>query len=177
VKVSLVEKAEAETFAFAPKITIPKLRPIATGSYWKLIHEEPYKNARLAEYQDMLRARGITDPQALKLLVAQLYQENGAVTADRIGDHGCSFGLIQFNACVHEHVTAKRFLQLHPEWQDYRFQLAVMADSVADRYRQFHGNMMQVIVAHNSPAAARRGTDTKAGYFRAVSKRLALLTL
>lgn len=135
-----------------------------------------YKSDRLRAYQRLLKAKGITKPDDLKLLAAQLIQENGALSESTIGDHGCSIGMIQYNACAHAGISAKRFLQLHPEWKDWHYQLEQMATMVAERYAMYHGNIKQVVTHHNSPAAAKRGVDTAAGYYRSVVSRTALLT-
>lgn len=137
-----------------------------------------YKNDILKLYQKKLAARGITNRDHLKLLVSQIIQENGALDPlHTTGDKGCAVGIIQYNACIHARVSAKRFLQLHPEWKTADFQLERMADMVADRYATYHGDIKRVITHHNRPATARAGNkDTPAGYFRAVSSRLSLLT-
>jgi hypothetical protein len=134
---------------------------------------EPYKNDILKAYQKKLNKRGITDT---KLFVAQLIQENGSLDPlHTTGDHGCAVGIIQFNACIHAKVSAKRFLQLHPEWKSTDYQLEQMADMVAARYTKYDGDIMRTVVAHNRPVPANAGRDTPAGYFRSVSSRTSLL--
>lgn len=135
-----------------------------------------YKNDRLRAYQQMLAERGITNKDHVKLLVAQLIQEAGSLSETTIGDGGCSVGILQYNACVHHGMNAKRFLQKHPAWKSWEYQLEQMANMVADRYEIYDGNIKQVVVHHNGPVFAKRGTDTPAGYFRAVSSRTNLLT-
>jgi hypothetical protein len=175
-----VPKAEASsklTFGSLPSVTLSLPLSDVKGS-WAWSGAPAYKNDRLRAYQDLLRARGITGMADLKLLTAQLIQENGALDETVIGDHGCSIGILQYNVCVHHHMKAATWLKLpqNQVWKDYRFQLSVMADAVASRYQKFHGNLKQVIVAHNSPAAAARGTDTRAGYYSSIVKRSAVLT-
>jgi len=145
---------------------------------WYKPNEEEYKTGRLAAYQRMLRARGITDKKQLRLLTAQLLVENGALSETIHGDNGCSVGIPQYNACVHHGMKAERFLEKHPEWKDWKFQMERMADMVAERYALYDGNMKQVVTHHNSPVAAKRGVDTAAGYYSKVvkmSSRLASL--
>ncbi len=180
---AFIPKARAETLHFAPKLqTLPvriapakdanELLAAAPGFYhWQGAPE--YKNATLALYQRKLKARGVTDT---KLFVAQLIQEAGSLNPATIGDHGCSFGLIQYNACAKHRMSAASFLKKHPEWKTAETQLEWMADSVAWRMERYDSVRLAVI-AHNSPAAAARGTDTKAGYYKAVSRRVSLLSL
>lgn len=135
-----------------------------------------YKNERLAYYQKLLKDRGITNKDHVKLLVAQLIQEAGSLSETTIGDHGCSFGIIQYNACAHKKISAKRFLEIHPEWKTWEYQLEQMANMVKERYALYDGNIKRVIVHHNRPATARAGSkDTPAGYFKAISSRTNLL--
>jgi hypothetical protein len=135
-----------------------------------------YKNERLAAYQKMLAARGITKSADVKILVAQVIQENGSLSESVHGDAGCSVGILQYNACVHHGLSAKRFLQKHPEWSDWRFQLERMADMVAERYALYDGDIKRVVVHHNRPASAAVGRDTPAGYYKAVASRTSLLS-
>lgn len=124
----------------------------------------------------MLKARGITNKDHLKLLVAQLIQENGSLSESHTtGDKGCAVGIIQYNACVHHKMSAKTFLKKFPEWQSWEYQLERMADMVANRYEIYDGNIKQVVIHHNRPASAKLGRDTPAGYFKAVSARTSLL--
>lgn len=145
--------------------------------HWIIKQDDPmfaaYKNARLVEYQDMLCDRGITGKNDLKLFAAQLLAENGAMSETRLGDHGCSFGLVQYNACAHAGVGAKKFLTLHPEWLSHTFQLRYMADAVAWRYNKY-ANIQRAITAHNSPLAAAKNRKTP--YFGKVSKVASSLT-
>ncbi len=134
-----------------------------------------YKNERLEAYQQMLAKRGITKSSDVKLLTAQLIQEAGSLDEKTIGDHGCSFGIIQFNACSHAGVTAATYLKRHPEWKDWRYQLEQMADMVSARYTLYHGNIKQIIVHHNRPSDAKANRDTKAGYFKSITARTSLL--
>ena len=136
-----------------------------------------YKNERLAYYQKLLADRGITNADHVKLLVAQLIQENGSLSESIHGDNGCSVGILQYNACVHNGMKAKRFLETHPAWKDWHYQLEQMANMVADRYEIYDGNIKQVVVHHNRPVSAKNGVDTPAGYYKAVSSRLPLLSI
>lgn len=157
--------AEAQEFIFGRELS---KNPIVLPPFPVVIApgEEQYKNDRLAYYQDVLKKRGITNMNDLRLLSAQLLAENGAMTEDRLGDSGCSFGLIQYNACAHHGVNARKFLADNKEWQSWEYQLQRMADMVAERYARYDGNMRRVIIHHNSPACASRGcSDTRAGYY------------
>lgn len=144
--------------------------------YWKLSgYDTEYKNAILKDFQNMLSNAGIPRKEQ-RWYVSQLYQENGALDPVRLGDNGCSFGLIQYNACVHDGISATKFMQRHPEWKDHMFQLRVMTDWIVERRKIYKGNIKRVVVHHNSPAAAARGTDTKAGYYNSIAKKTNLLT-
>lgn len=149
--------------------------PVGSNSTWTWKDAPPYKNERLAAYQGMLKARGITDPDNLKLLTAQIIQENGSLSENVHGDKGCSVGVLQYNACVHHHVSAKRFLELHPEWKSWEYQMERMADMVADRMEIYEGDIRRIVIHHNCPACAKAGKDSKAGYYTAVKSNLPLL--
>lgn len=169
--------AEASPYTFKPirsyrRIVVPKHEFYV----WK--DAPAYKNERLAYYQGVLRDRNVPEDH-IKMLVAQIIQENGSLSESHTtGDNGCAVGILQYNACAHHHVSAKRFLEIYPEWNDWRYQLDRMADMVADRERIYDGNIRWIVIHHNHPACAkRRCTDTKAGYYADVSSRLSLLTL
>ena len=154
----------------------------APPSYWQAPGEEAYKNDRLREYQDLLRQRGLTDTSVLRLLTAQLLQENGALSENRDGDHGCSIGIPQRNTCnytdpvTRRRFNAKTFRVRYPSWNDWRYQLSWMADKTAWAFEHYHRDIRLTIISHNSPAAAARGSDTKAGYYRQIVARSSLLT-
>lgn len=165
--------------AFEPKLGGFKIELPKNQGYWKLTGPiaAPYKNDILQKFQDKMSAAGIPRSEQ-KWYVAQLVQENGALTADRLGDHGCSFGLIQYNACAHNHVKATRFLKDHPEWKSVDHQLQVMTDWIVARREIYHGNVKQVIIHHNSPAcAARNCKDTNVHYYKSISAKVSLLSL
>lgn len=145
--------------------------------YWKLSgYDTEYKNAILKDFQNMLSNAGIPRKEQ-RWYVSQLYQENGALDPTRLGDHGCSFGLIQYNACAHDGISATKFMQRNPEWKDSHFQLKVMVDWIVERRKIYKGNIKRVVIHHNSPACASRNcSDTNVGYYSAISKKLALLT-
>lgn len=153
----------------------------------ELYGSEPYKNERLAYYQDRLRELGITDREWLKWLSAQLIQENGEFTETRItyiDGVPCVFGLMQYNACGRNHMTVQRFWELHPEWKDWRYQLDQMAKEVAYRKELFNGELSCVILAHFHPNGSRgakglyasKGTCKSHRYYHTeVAQRLSLL--
>lgn len=158
-----------------PKAVHATQAKVSTIYAWK--GAPAYKNERLTYYQEQLIARGITNKEHLKLLTAQVIQENGSLSENVHGDGGCSVGILQYNACVHHGVSAKKFLEKHPEWKSWQYQLDRMADMVADRYHNLYaGNIKQVIVHHNRPVDAKRNRDTPAGYYRTIAARTSLLT-
>lgn len=147
--------------------------------YWQLSQKDDagYKNERIRFYQDLLKDRGVSDRETLKLLTAQLLQENGALAEDRDGDHGCSIGIPQYNACAHHRMNAKRYREIHPEWNDWRFQMTWMADQTVKTLQAFDGNAKCAIIHHNRPASAYNGCrDTAAGYYRNIVSRSSLLS-
>jgi len=175
--------AHAESLHFAPSLHIGILDPFPhKGCYlhWQINKDSPeyaeYKNARLVEYQDILCDLGVKKSSDLKLFATQLLQENGALAENVIGDHGCSLGIPQYNACAHNHVSAKTFLKTHPEWLSYRYQLKWMALAMMDKYDRF-GDVRRAIIGHNSPASASRNQDTKAGYFATILKKSHIMSL
>jgi hypothetical protein len=178
---SLVTCVEArERLSFGPlpwvRLSLPPALGNAPAGTWAWSGAPAYKNERLAYYQGLLKAKGITDPAHLRLLTAQLVQEAGSLSESTVGDHGCSFGILQFNACAHAGIKAAAYLKKHPEWTGWQYQLDRMADMVADRYAMYDGNILQTVVHHNRPTSARAGRDTPAGYFRSISHKTSLLT-
>lgn len=146
--------------------------PEPTSGLWQWQGVEAYKNDVLALYQKKLATKGVTDPETVKLLVAQIVQESG-VRVDAIGDNGCSLGLIQYNTCARHKMSAKRWLEKHPEWKTAEKQLDWMVDAVVWRLQEYP--LKLAIVAHNHPAAARKGQVTR--YYHDVANRLPLLSL
>lgn len=160
-------------------------QPAAGGqTVWQWEGAEPYKNDVLRLYQQKLRARGITNT---RIFVAQIVQENGAMAANVIGDKGCSIGIPQYNACSKHHVSAKRWIELHPEWATADHQLEWLADQVEWRTRDLKTEWSQ-IVNHNCPLCVTiqpgqvKGGKTYAEwkaignkYYNAVSSRKKLL--
>lgn len=132
-----------------------------------------WKNDILATYQQKLAERGVTDPELLKLLVSQIIQESG-VNPEALGDNGCSWGLIQYNACARHGVKAKRFVERNPEWATVDKQLTWMADAVSWRVGHYPNHKL-AIVAHNLPRAANNGQVTH--YYYDVEKHLSSLSL
>lgn len=145
--------------------------------YWELSGPDTdYKNAILRDFQDMLSSAGVPRKEQ-RWYVAALWQENGAFDPVKLGDNGCSFGLIQYNTCAHFNMKAKRFLEKHPEWKDSHFQLKVMTEWVVARRKIYKGNVKRTVIHHNSPACASRNcSDTNVGYYKAISKKIALLS-
>jgi len=165
------QKAPAKKPSKASPVSVPPSKPSST--VWKWKDAPSYKNEVLEAYQKKLQARGIKDT---KIFVAQLIQENGALAPDVIGDKGCSFGIIQYNACAKHRVNAKKFLADNPEWKTIDKQLDWMADSVALRVQKYP-TIKQAVVSHNCPVCALHAVDSKAGYYASISKRLSLLSL
>jgi hypothetical protein len=170
------------------KISVPvkvvsEEKPV-TGT-WKWSGAPDYKNERLAYYQDQLTKVGITDSTAQKWLVAQLVQENGSMNEAGIYHNNCVFGIPQINTCGRFNMKADRYLQEHPEWKDWRYQIEQMAVQVKTRYDEFN-EISCTIVGHFHPNGSNgaRGLYKRNGhckthqyYHTHVAQRLKLLTL
>ena len=139
------------------------MRPFTVGSGWWRWHGAPdYKNAVLEYYQRQLYRQGITSRYHLKLLVAQLVQENGSLVANSThGDKGCSVGIPQRYVCdpYWPHIDAAYWLQLNPSWYDYRVQVDWQVQRVVYNYQNFEGDIRRTIIAHNCPACAAANGD------------------
>lgn len=134
------------------------MTPVTEG-YWLIKEDEksyaPYKNEVLKEWQDALRARGITDKDNLQVFTAQAMQENGALSPTVIGDNGCSLGLPQRNFCSHAGISAKTALKKWPEWNNIKFQIAWFADNTKGHMDEYQ-DIKWAVIAHNCPACARK---------------------
>jgi len=94
-----------------------------------------------------------------------------------MGDNGCSVGIVQYNACVHNGISGKRFLERYPEWKDARYQIDRMTEMVTERYfRLYDKDIFRTVVHHNSPVSAKENRDSPIGYWRHVLGRGELLT-
>lgn len=160
-----------------PKLTVNLLGRTYRPQYWVLADpkEEAYKNDRLKEFQKLLVKHGVTDPEAHKMFSAVLLTENGALAEDRDGDHGCSIGIPQRQVCQFGY-SAKSFRKKYPEWKTASKQLDWAAEHMAYNLDHFK-DLRKAVIAHNSPAAAVRGVDTKAHYYAKVLATSSTLTL
>lgn len=163
--------AYAEGFHFRPRI--PEGYMLSIAPVWKWSGAEGYKQDILARYQSLLRKRGITNERQLKLLTAQLLQENGALDPLRHGDSGCSVGIPQRFVCQFGY-SAKRFIKKYPEWESAEFQLTWMADHMKMNIEKYK-DIRWAILAHNCPKCANAKWDN--GYLKKVESRTSLLTL
>ena len=185
----------AQALSFEPKLPEVQITlPVPTG--WQAPKEPAYKNERLLTYQGMLRERGITNPDHLRLFASQLLVENGAISEDRDGDpvigciakdkdgnctkrgvlYYCSIGIPQRNVCNFGYTTAS-FRRKFPAWNDWRVQMDWMTTYTAASYARFDGKAKCTIIYHNRPASALNGCrDTKAGYYGKIVSRSTSLT-
>ena len=94
-----------------------------------------YKTQRVRDIRAIISKEFPEMEKYTDLLIAHLYSENGAMNEDSITDHGCSFGLLQWNACAHYGMSASAYLTKHPEMKAWdaqvRFYLADMQDRIA----------------------------------------------
>lgn len=166
-------KAEAMTETHSIKIPVVAIAETSEACphfEWMQPNGKPhekYKQDLLRQYQDAWCAEGITDPYWIKLLSGQMAQENGSMTVDRTGDSGCSLGLFQRNACVHDNMSAKAFLKANPSWNDPKVQMKYMTDRIKGYLAEFDNDIELAIVAHNAPGRVRAGyRDSKRGYLQ-----------
>ncbi len=124
-----IDSVKAQEFTFHPEI-----RPISFD-----FSPHDYKETRANEICEIAKDKGFTDNEC-KLLVAQIYTENGAMAEDRDGDHGCSLGTIQWNFCVHEGMKARAWVKLHPEWGEWRYQVSFYLDQMNQR-KEHYGSL------------------------------------
>lgn len=134
---------------------------------WEGEGSAPYKNERLAYYQQQLIAQGFTDTEQLKWFSAQLIQENGSFNEAGIYHGNCVFGIPQINACGRFHMSATRYLEKHPEWKDWRYQIEQMAVQTKERSLRFNGELSCTIVAHFHPYTAKGGSLGAADLYKA----------
>lgn len=81
-------------------------------------------------------------------------------------------------------MSAKRYLELHPEWKAWDYQLSEMAKQTVERSKRFNGEISCTVVAHFHPYGAngaqglykRNGNCKTHKYWHShVAPRLALL--
>ena len=148
------QKAKAVPKATEP----PKTPPKVLKGYWRLPGGSEQQNAALRVYQDALKARGVTDPEALHLGAALLVHENEKLTVDRISFTGFDFGLCQMNTGK---VPSRIFMQLHPEWLDVKKQAGWCADRFVKTYDKYDQSIFRAVVQNHCPACAAKGVDSK----------------
>jgi len=154
--------------------------PVSDVKYWTWVEAEDYKNERLRYYQDLLRAEGITNPDHLKNLTAQLMVENGQLDPEIKGDYNkkgyyCSLGIPQINMCVHHGVSAGTWLARNPEWKDWKLQMEIMTEWTVGRYEKYDEDIFQTVLGHNCPSCANARWDN--GYWKKVQNHELLLSL
>lgn len=81
-----------------------------------------------------------------------MVQESG-VNIEPAGDKGCSFGILQYNACAKNSMSVKTFLRRFPYWKDVDYQLDFWVKNIVGIYTEYHGDIRRTIVAHNNPRA------------------------
>lgn len=128
---------------------------------WVLKDEPDWKNDILLKYQKALIKGGIKNADHRKILVQQMFQESG-VNVLPVGDNGCSFGILQKNACASENQLAKIFLSKNPEWKDIDFQVNYWATTISGVYAEMSGDIRLTAVFHNRPRSAREKQYHKA---------------
>lgn len=142
-------------------------------------------------YQELLDEVGVTDKELHKWLVAQLIQENGAISPDRIHKNGYVFGIFQYNVRAHtKYKWAKDFLADHPEWRDADFQLRYMTNMVVERSKMYNGNISCIILHNFHPYSTEKSPHGADWFYETnqdcsghkyvkvdVSQRLSLLVL
>jgi hypothetical protein len=157
----LTKKAVAiqlDTRVAEPKAAAIHLQPAKSKKgYWQLPGGTDQQNKALRIYQDALKARGVTDPEALKYGSALLVHENEKLTVDRISFTGFDFGLCQMNTGK---VPSRIFMKQHPEWLDVKKQANWCADRFVQTYDKYHQDIFRAVVQNHCPACARKGKDS-----------------
>lgn len=123
-----------------------------------LINQPEYKQIRADYIYEYAIKKGFDHTQSKKL-IAQLFQENGAMTEDRRGDHGCSVGLIQWNECARGKIP-------RTDWQG---QIEIFVDEIWSKYQSTQ-NFDQAQVAWNQPSVIRSGKYKTDYYYKITSK-------
>jgi hypothetical protein len=148
----------------------------ASKGYWQLPGGNPHQNKVLKLYQDALKAKGVTDQEALHYGAAVLISENEPLTLDRLGDSGHAFGICQKSVRPQ---YAKDFLKKHPEWKTVEKQIDFCTQRFADAWARFKSltaphrivtpkkevvlvpeGVFRAAVENNCPACSRAGVDS-----------------
>lgn len=148
------EAQEPLTFSFIAPYREIKLR---LGTTWILPGGSEQQNTALRVYQDALRERGITDPEALLYGSALLVHENEKLTVDRVSFTGYDFGLCQMNTGK---VPSRVFMKQHPEWLDLKKQAGWCADRFVKTYDKYNKSIFRAVVQNHCPACAAKGKDS-----------------
>ena len=118
-----------------------------------LKNQDDYKQVRAEYVFSSARRKGFDYAQS-KWLIAQVFQENGAMTADRRGDAGCSVGLTQWNECARGK---------DPSGGDWKKQIDIFLEEVWTKYQK-NDNFYAASVSWNSPRAFHGVYKTKYYY-------------
>lgn len=119
-----------------------------------LLNQPDYKQERADYLYKYAQEKGFNHEQA-KRLIAQIFQENGAMTETRRGDQGCSVGLIQWNECARGKIPRT----------DWRGQIEIFANEIWGKY-QITNNFSQAQVAWNQPSVLKSGQYKTKYYFK-----------
>ncbi len=155
-----------------------------------------YKIQQMIQAQNMAYDAGFSTEEA-KEIVYQLNVENGTWNPTHLGDpwcrarngkedycfklqqrgigvervlHYCSFGLVQYNTCIHHNVKAEDFIA-NPEnriWIDSHYQMKRLIDFLVDKKTEY-GNFKQAQVHWNFPVAAQQGAYKSVAYYNRLS--------
>ncbi len=121
--------------------------------------EEAYKNPILTAFQDVFLPKyGIHTADQKKWAAAIIFHESGTLTYDRIADHGCSLGIMQYNACAHEGISAKALLK-KPGWNSLNAQLDKAAAYIAGHFTTY-STIKGAVISHNCPACVNTKDKT-----------------
>lgn len=151
-----------------------------------------YKIQQMIEAQNLAYDAGFSKEEAQEI-VYQLNVENGTWSPTRMGDqwcmskngkedycfklqrrglgvekilYSCSFGLVQYNTCIHANMTAEEFIAdpANKIWLDSRYQMKRLIDFLVAKKAEY-GNFKQAQVHWNYPAAAKNGTYRSVAYY------------
>jgi hypothetical protein len=154
---------------------------LTDDKFWQLPKGPEYKNRTLVDCQKALKAKGVTDSQALRYGCSIWLHENGAMAPDLIHPGGTAFGL-----CGRNVGNAKVWIAAHPKESSYEGQVEYCSSRFAKAYKNYSSSLFRAVVEHHCPSCAlanqnsckERGKILNKCYFQRVTdtaNRLALL--
>lgn len=170
IEAFIIPWVHAEDITWTPpkSIGIPAF-PEPKEQYWVYDGWEDWKNDILMRIQQALVTRGVAR-EDLKPFAMQVVQENGRMDPLYCkGDNGQSYGLGQWyqensNACARlQREAVKKPDGTIDRDAELTRQLRMLADSMADYYKMYPGDVIAAVAAHNGPSRIARGETNSDG--------------